>query len=284
MFIFSLKAEDLRLNAIYGKDNRAFITNSTSTNSLIKSQASVVAMIVSKETILERGKTFLLDGNPLKESLNLCTDEKFSSKPSVVACTGFLVKPNVLVTAGHCIADQSDCENKKIIFDVLDSSNKMFSSQRKIKGEQIFSCKKILYHGISSFEDFSVVELDRKIINKKPLELNMDLGKNRPKHVYMIGHPYGLSLMYAQAALVSEEQDRAGDNLVFKASLDSFEGNSGSPVFNLETNKVEGLLINGQDDLFFDSQNKCYRYSVYNGVGGEGILKISSILPHIINN
>ncbi len=275
IFSNSLIAGDSGLNAIYGKDNRSFI--SLLTQSKVLNQAKSVAMIVSEDLLVKRMGGMVLLGAPLKETLNLCADERFAKKPSSIACTGFLVKSNLLLTAGHCIVDESDCKTKKILFEVLDSSTKLFSSERKLISNQIFSCKKIVGHSSDEAGDFSLIELDREALGRDPLVLNEKSSEKKPNHVYMIGHPYGLSLMYSQSALV----DGLESELQIKASLDSFEGNSGSPVFNSETRKVEGILINGQDDLYFDSQNKCYRNSVYNGAGGEGILKISSILPFL---
>jgi len=268
-------AEELGLNAIYGKDNRTFI--SLLTQNKILNQAKSVAMIVSEDLLVKRIGGTVLKGSPLIETLNLCPDERFSKKPSNVACTGFLVKPNLLLTAGHCVVDESDCKTKKFLFEVLDSSTKLFSSERKLQKNQIFSCHKIVARGADETSDFSLIELDRKAEGRGPLILNEKINGNVLSHVYMLGHPYGLSMILSQSALV----DGIESELQIKASLDSFEGNSGSPVFNSESGQVEGILINGQDDLYFDSQNKCYRNSVYNGVGGEGILKISTILPYL---
>jgi hypothetical protein len=35
----------------------------------------------------------------------------------------------------------------------------------------------------------------------------------------------------------------------FVANLDTYGGNSGSPVFNSETHKVEGILVRGETDF-----------------------------------
>ena len=43
------------------------------------------------------------------------------------------------------------------------------------------------------------------------------------------------------------------------ANLDTFMGNSGSPVFNKETGLVEGILIEGAEDLEDDLDNLCTR-------------------------
>ena len=35
----------------------------------------------------------------------------------------------------------------------------------------------------------------------------------------------------------------------FTANLDTYRGNSGSPVFNAITHKVEGVLVRGEQDF-----------------------------------
>ena len=41
------------------------------------------------------------------------------------------------------------------------------------------------------------------------------------------------------------------------ANLDTFSGNSGSPVFNKRTKRVEGILIAGETDYTFDMNQGC---------------------------
>ena len=47
------------------------------------------------------------------------------------------------------------------------------------------------------------------------------------------------------------------DKVSFRASLDSFAGNSGSPVIDLESHKVIGILVKGSKDYIAD--HSCYR-------------------------
>lgn len=264
------------LDAIYGQDNRVFIHSKMDASILTQSKA--VAMIVDQENLTKRMFKSKLADKSLQDNIQLCSDEKFSTKPSLKACTGFLVKSNILLTAGHCIVDENDCANKKIIFDVLDSSSKFSNKNRSVNNSLVYNCKSIIARGQDENSDFSLIELDKSITDRPPLVLSQSSLISRPKSLYMIGHPYGLSLMLSRSSIVSILDT---NDFIFKAAINSFQGNSGSPVFNSETHKVEGVLVNGQEDLVFDSQNKCYRYRVYNGAGGEGILSISHILPFI---
>jgi hypothetical protein len=101
--------------------------------------------------------------------------------------------------------------------------------------------------------DFALVRLDRTIPNHLPLVLDLDGGVKKGTVVYVLGYPLGLPLKLADGALVSSVLD-AG---YFVANLDTFGGNSGSPVFNASTNQVEGILVRGGAD--FRAVGSCNR-------------------------
>ena len=63
----------------------------------------------------------------------------------------------------------------------------------------------------------------------------------------MIGFPSGLPCKVAANAKVSQNTD----TFVFTGNLDTYGGNSGSPVFNLTTHEVEGILVRGGEDFEF---------------------------------
>ena len=69
----------------------------------------------------------------------------------------------------------------------------------------------------------------------------------------------------------------------FVTNLDSFEGNSGSPVINILTNEVIGILVAGSKDLDFDKVEQCFRYHVCttSTCNGEIVSSIENVLTHI---
>src|SRR5262249_37357901 len=69
--------------------------------------------------------------------------------------------------------------------------------------------------------------------------------------VHVIGHPSGLPAKFAGGAAVRNNQP----NAFFVANLDTYGGNSGSPVFNSDTHVVEGILVRGDAD--FVQQGAC---------------------------
>ncbi|MBC7713129.1 MAG: trypsin-like peptidase domain-containing protein [Rhizobacter sp.] len=263
------------IDAIYGADDRELITSGS--NHQIKKLADSVALIVSIDVLDIGFLRTIIKAATLKENVNMCVTENFVTRPSVSGCTGFLVSPDVIATAGHCFQNEEDCATKKIIFDV-DSHNQTRNGY-VVLSHNVYSCKEVLKSESNDDHDYALIRMERAS-KRLPLKLNKSgLKISDDASVFMIGHPLGLPLMLSKSAPVSDNRGVS----IFKTALDSFEGNSGSPVFNANTFEVEGILVNGQEDFVLDSNGECYRNKRYDdGVaGGEGVTRISDPLPFI---
>lgn len=261
------------LSAIYGVDDRELI--STKSDPKIQEMARAVALIVSVERMDVGMFKTKINASTVQEELNMCASEHFVNRPAIPGCTGFLVGPNVMVSAGHCFVNEDDCSNKKIIFDV--DAQKQTKKGYSVSNSSVFSCKKIINTIAMDQQDYSIIELDRVAKKRQPLKLNMTSKIDNKAQVFMIGHPLGMPLMLSKATSVANNND----SFQFTAGLDSFEGNSGSPVINAKTLQVEGILVNGQQDLVQDLKIQCYRNVVYSGAGGEGVFRISELAPYL---
>ena len=65
----------------------------------------------------------------------------------------------------------------------------------------------------------------------------------------------------------------------FQANLDTYGGNSGSAVFNVETGEVEGILVRGETDYVFNSALGCQvsNLCAADGCRGEDVTYISNV-------
>ncbi|MCX5789575.1 MAG: hypothetical protein NTX64_13880, partial [Elusimicrobia bacterium] len=63
--------------------------------------------------------------------------------------------------------------------------------------------------------------------------------------------------------------------------VDSYGGNSGSPVFNADTGLIEGVMVRGQED--FEDAGGCRKSKVYlqGAGGGEQVTMISALLSDL---
>lgn len=66
--------------------------------------------------------------------------------------------------------------------------------------------------------------------------------------IYCLGHPTGLPMKIAYGSIVKVSGDDA------KAHIDTYSGNSGSPVFCADTHRLIGMLTDGQTD--YDDKTK----------------------------
>ena len=92
----------------------------------------------------------------------------------------------------------------------------------------------------------------------------------------VMGFPEGLPLKIAGGANI-----RSVTSTYFTANTDTYDGNSGSPIFNVSTGIVEGILVRGDYD--FDTMNGCYvsHECPDDGCRGEDATLISRVLPYL---
>ncbi|MGH1467939.1 MAG: trypsin-like peptidase domain-containing protein [Bdellovibrionales bacterium] len=264
---------------IYGNDSRRDWSEVLDQNLLNLADSTVG--IMDKATVFISGDTAKLD----TYNLGLCENEKFSDQKIGPWCSGFLVAPDIIVTAGHCVESQSHCSNLSFIFGFAKKSHSHDPS--KVKASDVYSCDKLVAQKFTDFNaDWAVIKLDRPVAGHAPLKVRRSgsISPNTP--LTLIGHPSGLPSKIARDGKVYDVRDA-----YFRADLDSYGGNSGSAVFNAETNEVEGILVRGRTDYQFKNGCKVSN-TCEDGVGGkcqvkgngldaEHITKISELLRFI---
>jgi hypothetical protein len=124
--------------------------------------------------------------------------------------------------------------------------------------------------------------LDRET-DRQPLKVRTSGKITTKDQVFLLGHPLGLPLVFSPSAEISDNSNP----VYFKTRVNSFRGNSGSPLFNAKTFLVEGILVRGEEDLQFDEINQCQRYAKYLSTDvdfklkGESVTRIKYILPFL---
>ena len=243
---------------IFGTDNRKNVVMGSSQYLLSRSVA--VGVINSLWTPVNSLLSELW-ADPAQDFL--CSDERFSSQQIVsYACTGWLVGPDLLITAGHCGVNGGEvhnttenyCEAYTWMFDYYTNTD-----TANVPRNNIFKCKQIIYAGNTGEEvgdiDFTILRLDRMAHGRSPLKL----AETQPRlndEVFMLGHPMGLPMKITDEAHIFKlDQKRS-----FLTNLDAFAGNSGSPVFN-KFNEVIGLLVAGNPAQSTYKDGDCDRYN-----------------------
>ncbi len=270
--------------SIYGNDDRVELFSAAPKIAALAD--SVVSFWNSARVQYDSAsKTFSLKTVNFGDAYKLCPEEKFREQPMGAFCSGSLVGDDLVMTAGHCITNQAKCDDTKIVFGfALKDANG--EATTKMEQDAVYTCKKIITRFLGSEPgsvnpdgqrlgpDYALIQLDRKVIGHKPLAVNRKQNLKKGAKMMVIGHPVGLPLKIAASASVRDASP-AG---YFVADLDTFGGNSGSPVFNAATNLIEGILVRGDED-FQSTPAGCTTVAVYpqNGGRGEDVTKVSAL-------
>ena len=254
---------------IYGSDDRLDYTEIT--DSELQSLAhSTVALIENHNMVYDQVFDQYVLKNP-DTSLKLCTNEKFRKQPTWAFCSGSLVAPDVILTAGHCIEDKKTCKETNFVFDYTYMNSK--KQLNSFPAANVYKCSDIIYSvNEKKGADFALIRLDRAVTDRRVLELSsVDAIMN--DDLLMIGHPAGYPTKFTMNVKV---RDQANQNFLV-VSADSYVGNSGSSVFDVKTHKIIGVLDRGEQD--YTLQNSCFASKVCseNECRGEDVTRASVI-------
>lgn len=214
----------------------------------IKKDAGCAAVIFMNNGVNDEGNRYsILKTKNYGKLFNLCECERFrdQSVAAVPFFTGFLVKEDVIATAGHCVHERK-VASLRIIF-----GYKMiapFTPVTEVPKENVYKAVKIIdrvYKRTEDGQDWALLKLDRKVKDQEVATLSrQEISINQSIHV--IGHPVGLPLKYAAGTILKSRTGKA----YFTADLNIYSGNSGSPVFNSDTHEVIGMVVRGYDQNF----------------------------------
>lgn len=287
---------------IYGEDNRKDIYQPANDSKMVKLSRATVALVRKTDiqdyvptpeeeptgagnnndsASLPDATRKKLVGKTFGAYFDLCPSEPFHSQPSVAFCSGFLVGPDLMATAGHCIQNEIDCNKLAFVFGYAFRSET--DDPTVVDESNIFYCKEIVKTTMNSDgPDYAIVKLDRRVTSVEPLNIRREGALSIRDEVTVIGNPSGIPTKIASGASVRE----GGNEGYFIANLDTYGGNSGSAVFNSETAVLEGILVRGETDFVF-SDKGCYVSNVCaeDGCMGEHVTRaaaFSQFVPQLV--
>lgn len=219
--------------------------------------ASAVAVFVKHHQLTRTDAGWQLASQTFGDAFNLGPDERFRDQPCAGFCSGVLVKSRIIATAAHCILGADDEKRKqqlaqiRIVFGfcMIDAT----TARTVFDDAQVYMPVEIVDQSdYATGDDWALIELDRDVAGVTPLTPRATGVIGDDAKVGVIGHPCGIPAKYAGGANV-----RCNDSAAFfRANLDTFGGNSGSPVFAADGPTadltIEGLLIRGAPDFVRD--------------------------------
>lgn len=179
----------------------------------------------------------------------------------IANCSASLIGPDLILTAGHCVerGGKLNLDEFVAVFDYKVSDHNQ---------EEFIVDSSAVFHLVSApvfdFDfpgdnDVATIKLDRPVKGREPLEIDFERIK-KGSEIYMIGFPFGLAMKYTDNGQVTKESGMFKDSTdSFTSNLDSFSVNSGSAVFDGETNKIIGVLVRGSGpNSQLDQERSCH--------------------------
>lgn len=264
---------------VYGTDDRQDVYAHPSASLRTLAHESIVALL--RDTRLEEQLDGSFERTPtltLGEAHDLCSDQRFIDQPTSAFCSGTLVAPDIVVTAGHCIETLSECLNTRLVFDYLYTADGVLAP---LEADDVYSCAEILSRQ-DGVLDYAYLRLDREVVGHTPAVLSPGVGTTcrsvvDEEAVSALGFGSGLPLKIDSGGAVTNPSSR-GTNF-FLTSLDTFAGNSGSGVFNA-SGQLVGVLSSGLGDYRTRAGEGCDEVNVLSELfGGE---QIGHLLPTLV--
>ena len=277
----SLLFSQILPQVIYGVDDRRDLYQLDTAR--WQELASATALLVDRaqvRTMAGEGEFYRLATEKLGEQWNLCPSEKFWQQPSAGYCTGFLVSEDVLVSTAHCFLDTGACKTTAVVFDY--SYHNRAADPTRLSHNSVYYCKEVLerVYEIGEGLDFAVVRLDRAVQGRKPLTLLSQGKVAKGEAVTVIGHPLGLPTKLSQGTIRSV---RNRDYFIINADL--WEGSSGSPVFDVHTGVVTGLVARGEQDFVARGNCQVTKICAPDKCDGEQVIRARRfaefVVPHL---
>ena len=235
--------------AVISDDDGRIESFQASTPMLQKMADSTVALIYKKDFREMFGSVHLKKLETLGEARGACKTERFVSQPTNAFCSGALVGPDLVLTAGHCLTgeltgDVPFCRKHiKFVFGYQMNSDQ--KTVRSIPTSEVYDCENIVtisadIQSNDHYYDFALVKLTRKVTNHQPLLIDRSgvLADLNTK-LTMIGYPNGIPQKIDLGGTVKTS---LASQPFFVANLDSIGGNSGSPIFDEKSGLIIGVL------------------------------------------
>ncbi|OGR65569.1 MAG: hypothetical protein A2X31_00315 [Elusimicrobia bacterium GWB2_63_22] len=255
---------------IYGSDDRLDIYQ-VSDARLLKLADSTVGLFQAGDVYVNGPKAFLTTES-YADGYGLCKEEPFYEQVTGAFCSGSLVAPDIIMTAGHCVKSEDACKDTKFVFGFAVKAKGVMPES--VPSSDVYGCAQLIgREQVGTGADWALIRLDRKVTGHEPLKYNTaDTVKNGDELV-VIGHPAGLPTKVAGGATVRDASPKG----YYVANLDTYGGNSGSAVFNARTGVIEGILVRGENDYVYKDGCSVSNVCPSTGCRGEDVTKLSAI-------
>ena len=230
---------------VYGEDDRTDVYAHEDPFWRDIARTSIVALIPRGAVRFDPSGQVTIQAGTLGEGRNLCDGQRFYDDPTAANCSGTLIDDDLVLTAGHCVETQSDCEGYYYVFDYHYAAEGVLE---EIDVNDVYECRQLAAQELSGGRfDWGVVQLDRVVTAPHAPAPVWAFDEALPAGapVTVIGFGSGIPAKIDTGGRVIDPREDTLD--YFEATTDTFGGNSGSGVFN-EDGEVVGILVRGEQD------------------------------------
>lgn len=233
----------VRQEVIYGLDGRLDYYQAPEAEARLA--ASAVAAFIPDEFIDEQGDLLLVP--TAQETWGLCQDERFSQQPAAAFCSGVLIAPDLVVTAGHCVRIYP-LETFSVVFGYYyERSGALALDKRHVFAPLQIVSERLDGFGAEDRLDYAVVRLDRDVAPPlAPVVLDVNgAGVALGAPFTSVSAPDGVPLKVDLEGFIVDTREPAND--FFLGISDTSNGSSGGGAFG-RNGELLGILGRGTED------------------------------------